>query len=309
MRVGYDGVPTSVVEPVWERPVLIEPSVHRAADAGGHVVTYCGRFDAYDEVTSRVIDATGAELRAETRREPDSNCGAARPEGVWTGQRYLFAWVDNSSNELYVDVADESLWSVGWERIEPDGNLSCPPRLSVGPTGVLMVAGVSNDAVWAYDLALDGSRQGERSIPLPEGYTPGKVAVGVGSDGGFTIVLADRWNPGLWVTRLVDGTLAMPVPVAGALARYSELLLLQRPGGLLLVTEANYDGGITRVEAIVTDERGEAAEVEPLGGGEPPLWEAGAAAAVHGDGAWVAYYAGFEDGTFDVRLVELGCVR
>jgi hypothetical protein len=305
MRVGYDGSVQGMVEPVWDQPVTFEPAVHQA-DAEGYVVSYCGRFGSQDELTARVIDAMGVDLVASSTF--GSSCGAARPEGVWTGEAYVFAWVDNVNSDLRLIGADRTLVGVWFELLEDYGNLSAPPRMAVGPNDVLMVAG-AGDQVRAYPIALDGRWLSSHALPLPDGHDIGPVAVGARSDGAYTIFLADRSLPGLWVMPFRNEEAGTPSRVEGANARYSELLLLQRAGGLLLVTEANDEDGATWIEIIATDERGVPTAIERITGGERALYEARPAAVVYGGGAFVLYMAGHEEGTFDVRLVELGCAR
>lgn len=308
LRVGYDGAPLGEVAPVWDRPVTNEPAVHRG-QGDGFLVTYCGRFDTDDRVASQLIDATGAALVGEEERDRNGSCGAARPEGVWTGQVYLFAWVDNSSGELMIDVADATLVSeLDWPEAVGYGDLSSPPRMAVGAFAALMVAGEDDGDVRAYELSLDGRYTMSQPISLPSGTARGPLAVGVDDQGSFTILLAGS-DGGLFVTRRVGDDIDVPVIMEGADARYSDLLLVQRPGGLLVVAEANDEEGNTWIETIATDGYGQPTAIERVIGGEPALFEARPAVAVQGSGAWVLYTAGYEDDSFDVRLVELGCMR
>lgn len=314
-HVGYDGQLRSGVAPVWERPVTQEPAVHRAAE--GWLLSYCGRFGASDEVTSQILDAQGVARSAEVIREPASSCGAARPEGVWTGQVYLFTWTDNSSGQLYLDVADPQLASVGWVELSSIGSLSSPPRIAVGATGALLVAGVG-DTVRVYELGLDGRELFTTLIPLPnELWTHqrvGQLAVGARSDGGYTIFLADREEPGLYAASFDGGAIGLPLAVEGAAAQYSELLLLRRAGGFLLVTEATDELGGTHIGLIATDERGVTTAIDGLTAETDSVYEARPAAVMHGEDAWILYLSAFEDGPagaggFDVRLAQVGCVR
>lgn len=308
LRVSYDGAPLGPIAPVWDRPVTNEPAVHRG-QGEGFVVTYCGRFDAEDRAASQVIDASGVVLVGEEERDRNGSCGAARPEGVWTGQVYLFAWVDNSSGELVTDVADATLVStLEWPETVAEGDLSSPPRMAVGAFAVLMVAGEDDGDVRAYEFGLDGRYTMSQPIPVEPGTTSGPLAVGVDEYGSFTILLAGS-EGGLWVAHRVGEEIDAPVPMDGADARYSDLLLVQRPGGLLVVAEANDDAGNTWVETIATDGFGQPTAIERVTGGEPAVFEARPAVAVAGAGAWVLYAAGYADDTFDVRLVELGCMR
>lgn len=308
LRVSYDGAPLGEVAPLWDRPVTTEPAVHRG-EGDGFLVTYCGRFDAEDRAASQVIDAAGAVLVGEEERDRNGSCGAARPEGVWTGQVYLFAWVDNSSGELVTDVADPALVSkLDWPETIASGDLSSPPRMAVGAFAVLLVAGEDDGDVRAYEFSLDGRYTQSQPISLPSGTARGPVAVGVDDEGSFTILLAGG-DGGLWVTRRVGDDIDAPVLMEGADARYSDLLLVQRPGGLLVVAEANDEEGNTWIETIATDGHGQPTAIERVIGGQPALFEARPAVAVQGSGAWVLYAAGYDDDTFDVRLVELGCMR
>ncbi len=305
-HVGYDGQLRSMTAPVWERPVTQEPAVHRGAE--GWIITYCGRFGAEDEVTSQVLDAQGVSLSAEVVREPPSSCGAARPEGVWTGEVYLFTWTDNSTHQLFLDVADAQLTSLGALELLPDGNLSSPPRIAVGPTGALLAAGFTNDLVLAFELGLDGKLLDVNPVQLPPEVRPGPLAVGARQDGGYAIFTAHRNEPGLYVTRFEGGVAGEATRVEGADARYGDLLLLHRAGGYLLVAEANDERGATWIGLIATDERGVPTAIDGLTAESDSLFQAQPAAVMHGEDAWVLYLAGFDDG-FDVRLAQVGCVR
>lgn len=309
VRVDYTGQLTTAVAPVWERPVTQEPAVHRAAE--GYVLTYCGRFDAQDHVTSQILGTDASTLVPELVRDPQGSCGAARPEGVWTGERYLFAWTDNSSDQLLVDIGDPSqTQSEGSMELASDGNLSCPPRIAVGPDAVTMVAGVGNDQIQIFRFTHRGDMLGEASLQTPPEFGVGQAAIGAIHDGSFDVFVADRWSAGLYHTRVDPEGVAPPLaPVDGATFRYADLLMLHRAGGLLLIAEANDEDGGTQIQFIATDDRGIPTAIETLGSDGTAAFEGKPAAAMHGEEAWILYTAGYEDETYDVRLAQLGCAR
>jgi hypothetical protein len=306
MRSTFDGQLLSELAPVWERPVLIAPSVHRAAD--GFLVTFCGRFGANDELASQILDAEGQPLATEVVRVPGSHCGAARPEGVWTGQAYLFAFIDNSTMQVLLDVGDVQTGSLGTTELALEGDLSAPPRIAVGPEAVLLVVGLRDDEVRAFWLAHDGSVLDSYPLALPPDHDVGSLAVGAHPDGSFSVYLAHR-DQGLFHTRIAADQESPVTAVEGTKAHFDELLLLHRPGGLLLVSSAYEEDYVNRLWIIPTDDAGTPTSIEVLALGDGVLYEGAPAVAIQGDDAWVLYVSGYEDDTYDVRLTQLGCVR
>lgn len=308
-RTSFDGQLLSGVASIWPTPVLQEPAVHRAAE--GFLVTFCGRFGANDELASRILTAQGEPLSEEIVRLPGTHCGAARPEGVWTGQAYLFAWIDNSTMQTWLDVGDPvTTASLGAVELTPDGDLSAPPRMAVGPERVLLVVGVRfTGQVIAYELAHDGQVLEARSLALPPDYDPGSLAVGAHADGDFSVYLAHR-DHGLYHTRISPGELGQtdPTPVEGATAHYDDLLLLHRPGGFVMVSYGYELDFAERIHWLVTDEAGTVTWQGRLATDDDVLYEAWPAVAMHEGEAWVLYVSGHEDETYDLRLARLGCI-
>jgi hypothetical protein len=305
-RASFDGELLSEVAPIWERPVLIEPSVHRAEE--GFLVTFCGRFGYEDELAAQLLDAQGQPLATETLRDPQSHCGAARPEGVWTGQRYLFAWIDNSSMEVLLDVADPTLASLGVTTLAQDGDLSAPPRMAVGPESVLLVVGLRDDQVLALSLAHDGTLLDSYPLAVPPDHDVGGLAVGAHPDGSFSVYLAERSDPGLFHSR-IDSEGQSPPALVEATARFDDPLLVHRPGGLLLVSTAYTDETPERIWIIATDDTGTPTSIETLPTAPGAYYEAAPAVAVHEGDAYVLYTSAYESETYDVRLARLGCAR
>jgi hypothetical protein len=307
-RVTYDGQLLSEVAPVWDTPVLIEPAVHRAAE--GSLVTFCGRFGFDDLLASQILDGQGNPLATEIIRNPDGHCGAARPEGVWTGEAYLFSWIDNSSMQVLLDVADSQTNSLGLTELALEGDLSAPPRMAVGPDAVLLVVGVHDevDEVLAFSLAHDGSILDSYSLALPPDHDVGSLAVGAHPDGSFSVYLAHR-DLGLYHSRIDADGQSPSTRIEGATAHFDDLLLLHRPGGLVLVSAAYEDDFVDRIWIIPTDDTGIPTAIEPLEPDPGVYYEAWPAVTMHDGDAWVLYVSAYEDETYDLRLARLGCAR
>lgn len=307
-RASFEGQLLAEVAPIWERPVLIEPSVHRAAE--GFLVTFCGRFGHDDLLASQILDAQGRPLATEVVRNPDGHCGAARPEGVWTGQNYLFSWIDNSSMQVLLDVADPQTASLGLIELAPDGDLSAPPRMAVGPESVLLVVGLRDDQVLAVSIAHDGTILDSYPLAVPLEHDVGALAVGAHPDGSFSVYVAHRSDPGLLHVRIDDeGTSVASVIEDAAALRVHDPLLVHRAGGLLLVSTAYTDETSERIWIIATDDTGAPISIEALPAAPDAFYEASPAVAVHGGDAYVLYTSAYEDGTYDIRLARLGCAR
>lgn len=307
-RASYDGQLLSMVAPIWERPVLIEPAVHRAAE--GSLITFCGRFGSDDELASQILDAQGQPLAEEVVRLPGSHCGAARPDGVWTGQVYLFSWIDNSSMQVLLDVGDpQSTASLGTTELALEGDLSAPPRMAVGPEGVLLVVGLRfTNEVLAFELAHDGTVLDSRSLALPPDFDSGSLAVGAHPDGSFSVYLGHR-DEGLYHTRVDADGQSDVTRVEGAGFHFDDLLLQHRAGGFVLVSAGYESDYVDRIRVLVTDDTGWPVSIETLWSDDGSFYEAWPAITMHGDEAWVLYVSAHEDETYDVRLAQLGCAR
>ncbi len=126
------------------------PRMWPGAD-GVTVLGFCAGFGGENRAATVHLDAAGSITRPLERREPsDRSCGAAAPEGIFTGQRHLFAWTDNSSgpiqgHEMLVETASAAGESLDWVQLYDEGDLSAPPRWSRNGDNILMVAGVRVD--------------------------------------------------------------------------------------------------------------------------------------------------------------------
>lgn len=305
-RASFDGELQADVAPIWERPVLQPPSIHPLEE--GFLVTFCGRFGFEDELAAQILDAQGQPLATETVRHPRGHCGAARPEGVWTGQRFLFTWIDNSSMEVLLDVGDAELASLGVTTLAQDGDLSAPPRIAVGHESALLVVGLRDDQVLAVSLAHDGTVLDAYPLALPPDHDVGALAVGAHWDGSFSVYLADRSDRGLFHSRIDADGQSAPTLVDGT-AQFSDPLLVRRPGGHLLVSMAHTYETSERIWIIATDDAGTPTSIETLPAAPSAFYESAPAVAVHGDDAYVLYVSAYEDETYDVRLAHLGCAR
>ena len=317
-RLMPDGTPvpgtdvtTVLAQSVTNGPRLA-PSIDRT-----FIATYCGRQGFDDVATSSRIDAFGAAVALHGERSPiGRSCGAADPEGIWTGQRHIFSWTDNSSgpvegHETLLDVAREDGVSVGWRTLHDEGDLSAPPRMASSADRVVLVTGVrpapqvSELAVHALDAA--GNELAVSTWLAPEGGAWGHTPVATGASG-FLVLGENRFGDGLFRMRVdAAGIAEPPEPLPGLAGTITSLAMVSRPGGGFVAvgdrSGTEIDGGLV----LALDEEGAitflwAAASE---GAEP--YFAFPAIAASGPRVFVAYVTEAAAGP-ELRVREFGCV-
>ncbi len=308
-RMSASGAALEPVALDWERPAVGASAVHRAAE--GYVLTYCSHFNSDFRVTSRIIAGDGSVLAPEQERAGSSHCISTRPQGVWTGERYLFLWTDELNGRLVMDIGEPTqAQSTEWIELSPDGNDRSPPRAAVGPGVVAVVAGIRSDQLQVFRFAPDGTAIDSASLDLPVGFSIGPTAIGAAPDGSFSVFVANQVGPGLWRAWLdVTGNATGLVPVDGAWLRYTDLRLLHRPGGLLLITEGSGPQTPSRVGFIATNDVGVPVMIDSISDEQDPGDQTGPAATFMGEDAWVLYTSARSDETYDLRLAQLSCVH
>jgi len=122
-RLDDDGTPVSDLLPL---DLANGGHLRATPHSDGVLLTYCGRFSANDE-TTRALIGPGGDVRWERRAEPDRSCGAWFPQSVFTGERILTSWTDNSSgpvmgHELLLDVAGADGESRSNRELFPEGD-------------------------------------------------------------------------------------------------------------------------------------------------------------------------------------------
>lgn len=310
VTVDHEGTVLTSPTVLWERPVTSHAIMRPAAQ--GHLVVYCGRDVAEDFAMSRIVDTFGATTGSEIVRQPAGfGCGAASPDGIWTGAAYHFGWTDNvnTEHEVLLDLADTSAATTSASVLAPNGSLYAPPRFAVGSDGVVMAAGIDDDAlgVWRIDHAgtvvLDPI-----VLVAPDDFGIGSTAVGTAADGSTWLWIAHRNEDG--IRRVVidaggDVVVAFePLPIPTG--RYSRLQAEPWRGGAVLTAEA-WVSPDSLTSWFTVDDRGAPVAMEIVDDGLPALYEANTAVAARGDHAWVLYNAGFEDDSTEVRMYRLGC--
>ena len=171
---------------------------------GGLLMTYCGRRGAEDDTHGRLLDPEGSPRSEGIRRPIGMGCGAAAPEGIWSGRRHLFAWTDNVNlvREIYFDVADESLNSLDARQLSEIGDLSAPPRMALGEGAVGLLTGlrpeprVSELGFRLFDLEGEELREEQRFAAPEEGFVYGQTALAYAPGHGFLALSANRSREG-----------------------------------------------------------------------------------------------------------------
>lgn len=311
VTTDHDGTPLTAPTVLWETPVISHATMRPAAQ--GHLLTYCGRNGADDFTMSRIVDALGTTIGSESVRQPGGYfCGAAAPDGIWTGSAYAFGWADNANTEqeVLLDLADANAISVSSSVLVPNGSLYAPPRFAVGAQGVVMAAGIDNRdlGLWRIDHA--GTTVLDPIVLTPpDDFSIGSTTVGTSADGSTWMWIANRNDEG--VRRVVldaGGEVVVafePVPIPTG--SYTRLMAEPWLGGALVIAEA-WISPDSFTSWFAVDDRGEIITMEIVDDGVPALYEASPAVAVRGDRAWVLYSAGHEDDSTDVRMYRLACV-
>lgn len=113
----------------------------RLAPANGRFfASYCGRYGFEDQAATGLIDERGELEEFGVRPPTDNHCGAGTPDGIWTGERYLFAWTDNSVMDVRIDRAGASGQSLSSETLFPaDGDLYSHPRFAMNGLGRVLL--------------------------------------------------------------------------------------------------------------------------------------------------------------------------
>jgi hypothetical protein len=310
VTIDHEGVLLGSPQVLWDRPLITHASMHAAAQ--GYVVTYCGREGASDETMSRILDITGATIGEElVRAPPGFSCGASAPDGIWTGAAYIFAWTDNAGSdyEVLLDLADADAHTTSSSILVPNGDISSPPRLAVGPSDVVMAAGIGNTQLGIWRIDRGGTTVSDPIVlDAPDEFSIGEVAVGVAADGSAWAWVVNHNDVG--IRRVVvdaQGNLIvafeeLAIPEGG----YDRLHAEAWPGGAVIT--ADVATGSAEVTAwFAVDDHGELVAFEVVDDGLPAVFEAHTALAVRGAQAWVLYTAHQDDDNDDVRLYRLGC--
>lgn len=320
-RIDYDGSPSEERRLLGDLSPDEGPTVTPGPDDGWHL-TVCNRVGANSRLFSQLIDANGGALGAPVHRRPERSCGAAPGNSIWTGQRFLTSWVENSSaptfdTEILLDVSDADAESLDARVLSADtGDLSSPPFFArasedrfVMVTGHLTPPDFSEPA---QSFVLDARGQlavGPTPFALPDGATLDSPQLAPRGDGTVTLVSSGSASePGFIWGVLDDGGVPIELrrlPFADD-ESYRYPALIAEPGGAVpagSVLVANVgDGG----ELLVLDANGQpSARYRHQRDDEGYFgWPSVAA---RGGRYYVLYATNFEDDYFEVRLLTLGC--
>lgn len=188
-----------------------------ARNDSGAVLTFCGRYDGIDRITSALLDPYGRVVSEHLRSPEYRACGRRSAEPVWTGSRQLFAWT--SGYDVLLDIADANGNIISRKTIRTDGIEN--PQLAIGHERALMVVttftpgnpGQTHLAVHRFDL--EGNELGEPVILDPLTYEVyGRIEVGnfktpfiIPTARGWLLLASSRAS-GRYVAQLTpDGTL------------------------------------------------------------------------------------------------------
>lgn len=307
------GTPTVTQQPLTTRNMTNGLRLSRAE--GGFFASYCGRFDFEDRAATAFVgdDSSFSEFGL---RPPSNNfCGAGTPDGLWTGQRYLFSWVDNSSFDVRLDIADDSGQSLSSVLLAAEeGDLYSHPRFAKYGDRILVTysirrSGQSLLRVHRLDpLGAEMDSPIELSPPSPSlGWVDAQIAAA--PSGGFFLIARSQEslriearfdNEGL----LIDG------PSLGPGDPTSQLVLTADPaGGYVIAGNSSVDGPpamLSRLDAQGTPISTWVGSDDPGWGGDAFAWPAVSAA----HGRIAVLYTSLTSGVPDhpeLRVALFGC--
>ncbi len=287
---------------------------------GDLMLAYCGRYGADDHLTSARLSPDARALTGETLRTPgDRSCGAVNPDVLWTGARHLFAWMSNGGGAgpgfaTLLDVADETGRSVRNEMLDPQGDLTSPPRMAQLGDRIGMILGLRHTAMGAPTFSFRQFDRGGTAatspidVAEPTGaglYEAQLVAV---DRVGWIAIAATRFGTGVWTTF---------IPIAGSPAPFARLPQTDRQYSYTDSVAFGPGAGIAassslraeeRMEIFVVDSRGQVrSSWRSLDATE--RYAAWPSLAVRDGRLFVAYAASLLGGRYEVRLLEMGCRR
>jgi len=315
--IGPDGHPVADVVPWLARTVPVGPRARPSA-GGTVVVAYCGRFGSEDRASSARLDGAGQLVGGEVPRSPeDRHCGGSDPDGAWTGARHLFAWTTNAPGkepalEVLLDVGDENGDSAGWRVLFPEADLYAPARIATTAGSAAVVAGIrpgggSSSRLGAQLLDPSGADHGAALfLDPPSGGLWGATEIAEDASGGFLVLGANRFDPGLFRARIGGGTvIESPAVVAGIDGVLSALSLASRGGGFVLAGLEDHLGSDSRGFVRVLDGAGQVTETWLSDGVDEP-WFYEPSLAVRDGRVFLLYEAPFVP---ELRIREFGCKR
>ena len=315
-QVDHGGRPAGPIELLFEPVTTSSPRT--APGPEGAALVYCGRRGSRDKAVSALVDRGGAVLDETLRAPTDRSCGAWSPDALWAGERWLFAWTDNSSgpvegHEVLLDVADARGASLGARTLEP--NAASGPRMAAAHGRAVLVVDARPEPrrsrIAVHRLDPRGAALGEPIyLDVPDGTDDAfATPFVVPSATGFTVHAASaRRDGGRFVAALAaDGT-----PL-GAIERLDTGVgyvngfddVIARSGGGALLASPTRVGDASGYTVLSLGEDG-----RTIGAWTPEAMEesfAWGALLEHRGRVFLAYVAILGDNRGQVRLRELGC--
>lgn len=229
------------------------------------LITYCGRFGTEDRAASGVVSSDGA-FTEHGQREPIGNhCGAGEPDVLWTGERMLVGWVDNSTQAVHLDRAGADGVSVESTMVDSKGDYYSLPRFATNGDRTLMVYAIwrgTETRLRVRVLDREGHDAEEPLVlePPNAGRTFYDTQVAVDSQGGFLLLGGDPWELGMYRARFdATGKLTSgPELVEDVeLGSSPTFVLTEHPSGGFVLAGTGSNGDQYYGFVFTLDERGE----------------------------------------------------
>ncbi len=225
-------------------------------DETGFFAAYCGRFDGEDRAATAKLSDGGVFTEFGLRPPANNFCGAGTPDGIWTGQRHLFAWTDNSTFDVRLDRADESGKSLSTALLSPkNGDLYSHPRFAMSGDRVLLSYSVLVDQHFllrVHRLNQLGEQVGgvvELTAPGGTDWSDAQLASVPG--GGFYLVARNMLTQRIDARFDADGVLVSG-PTLAVDGLHQHALIGDPAGGYVLVSDVagpNEDVAVSRLDA------------------------------------------------------------
>ena len=242
-RLGPSGAPLGSTEVLTERLMPNGLRLTRAND--GWLASYCGRFGTEDRAATGLLSDAGAFTEFGLRPPANNHCGAGVPDGAVTPERLLFAFVDNSNSEVWLDVSGQNGQTEDHRLLDERGDYRSMPRFATLGARTLLTYSVfdgERSLLRVHRLRSDGADVGE---PLeiaapgqPAGFRDAALAAGAA---GFVLLAHDEAGTALRIRFDADGSvLSGPEPV-DALAGLAQLAFAADAAGGFVATGAAAD--------------------------------------------------------------------
>ena len=284
------------------------------------LLTVCTRVGFESRQGTLLMHPDGTAASELILAEPTRSCGANEGGSVWTGERHLTSWVENSSaptfdEETLLSVTDASAQSPVGRVLSPDGgDLSAPPQLVWTGERALLGQGIVEPpsfefalAFYAFD-ALGTTVEGPNFVRADPDFRPENPRLIPDPTGsGALLVSPNRNGDGLWLAQVSSAAELTEElhPLEVTPGRYSHPAALRAGNEVLVAAQVSSDEPHTG-EVVTLSAQGEVLSTyrhrrdDESYFGWPSL-------AQHDGRTYVLYATAQGDDRFDVRLLILGC--